>query len=98
MHLLPVESQLLRDYILCAASHHQRLRYTAQRRKAETFPAPQDTASGEINVELFPWNDGCFFCRDLAGKLFSQPLDQRRDLDAQKPVVIGVPQVSLRKA
>src|ERR1022692_4559900 len=53
--------------------------------------------SREINIHVFARDDRFFLGRDLRGALLPQSLDELGNLHAQKSVVVGVPQVGLRK-
>src|SRR5579864_6657625 len=59
--------------------------------------APVQGAMGEIDFDTVAGDDRLFFGSDIARELLAQLVDQRRDLNAEKPVVVCVTQVGLRK-
>ena len=66
--------------------------------KAKLSPRHATVLAVKSISTLLAGDDRFFFLRDLARELLAQTLHQRRDLDAQESVVVGIAQVGLRKA
>src|ERR1700757_2920278 len=93
-----IESQLFRDHVLRAAGDNQRLRDCSERWEIKSLAAPNHGAADEIDIQCVAGDNFFLFGRNLACKLLAKPLDQGWNLDAQESIVIGISQVSLRKA